>query len=141
MSKDVRRHEHDHFHTSLTEAEYTLARWMLEHGQAGARSYLAQLQEAEATTWKCPCGCASYNLRVRGMPEAPTGVGILGDFMFGDEDNLAGIFIFQSGGILSGVEVYGMASEAPDTLPSPVSLRKYSESLTAEDRARHRDDA
>ncbi len=75
------------------------------------------------------------------MPEAPTGVGILGDFMFGDEDNLAGIFIFQSGGILSGVEVYGMASEAPDTLPSPVSLRKYSESLTAEDRARHRDDA
>ena len=125
----------------LTEVEYTLARWMLEHGQPEARNYLGQLQKAEATAWKCPCGCASYNLRVRGMPEAPPGVGILGDFVFGDEDNLAGIFIFQSGGVLSGVEVYGLASEAPNALPTPSLLRKFSESITAEDRARYRDDA
>jgi hypothetical protein len=107
----------------LTDAEHRLAQWMLENGSHEAREYLRQLEIAEATTWRCPCGCASFNFKVAGKPEAPPGVHVLGDFVFGDKTNLAGIFIFASGGILSRVEVYGLASDAPATLPDPESLR------------------
>jgi len=107
----------------LTDQERRLARWMLEHGNDDARDYLGQLEIADATTWRCPCGCVSFNFKIAGRPEAPPGVHVLGDFIFGDRTNLAGIFIFASGGILSGLEVYGMAGEAPVILPEAESLR------------------
>lgn len=109
----------------LTDAERTLARWMLENGAAEAHDYLAQLELAEATSWVCPCGCASFNFRIKGKPEAPPGVHILAEFLVGSGENLSGIFIFASEGILSGVEVYGLAGEAPHVLPSPEELRRY----------------
>src|SRR5262249_44854369 len=109
----------------LTTAERSLAKWMLEHGTSEARSFLPQLEDAEVTPWKCPCGCASFNFQVRGMPPAPRGVHILGDFVFGSEGELAGIFICSSNGILSGVEVYGLAGDAPCELPAPATLRPF----------------
>jgi len=96
---------------------------MLEHGSAEARSFISQLELAEVTPWRCQCGCASINLQLKGHPEAPPGVHILGDFCFGRGDNLAGIFIFASDGLLSGIEVYGLAADAPNVLPVPCSLR------------------
>lgn len=45
----------------LTEKEYRLARWLLEHGNEDAPGYVDQLEAAEATDWKCECGCASFN--------------------------------------------------------------------------------
>lgn len=101
----------------LTEQERALAQWMLEHGGLEAPRFLAQLARAEATTWRCVCGCASYNFKVGGEPEAPPGVNILGDFMVGEGQDSFGVFIFQSEGILSGVEVYGLGADAPQTLP------------------------
>src|SRR5689334_9892876 len=98
---------------------------MLEHGIAEATTFLCQLQDAQVTPWKCRCGCASFVLQIRGMPPAPPGVHILGDFVFGSADNLAGIFISSSGGILAGVEVYGLASDAPKGLPEPEELRTF----------------
>ena len=109
----------------LTDDELRLARWMLENGGPDARGYLSQLEAAEATTWRCECGCASFNFKVRGRPEAPPGVRILGDFVFGTEADLAGVFIFESNGTLSGVEVYGLAGDAPAALPEPKSLRPW----------------
>jgi hypothetical protein len=109
----------------LTDDELRLARWMLENGNPDARAYISQLEAAEATTWRCPCGCASFNFKVHGMPEAPPGVHILGDFVFGAEADLAGAFIFESDGILSGLEVYGLAGDAPVALPEPDSLRPW----------------
>lgn len=107
----------------LTTSERSLAKWMLEHGTSEARAFLPQLEDAEVTPWKCPCGCASFNFQVRGMPPAPPGVHILGDFVFGAEGELAGIFICSSNGILSGVEIYGLAGDAPSELPAPAALR------------------
>jgi len=109
----------------LTDHEHRLAAWMLEHGLPEAREYLHQLRNAAATLWRCPCGCASLNLKVAGKPEAPPGVHILGDFIFGTEENLSGAFIYSSEGVLSGLEVYGLAGDAPSELPSPSDLRPF----------------
>ncbi len=57
------------------------------------------------------------------MPPAPPGVHILGDFIFGSAEDLAGIFISSSGGILAGVEAYGLTGDAPKELPEPEALR------------------
>ena len=108
---------------SLTEKERQLAYWMLEHGVPEAKAFVPQLENAQATAWRCPCGCASINFRIKGRPLAPPGVHILGDFVFGDEHDLSGVFIYERAGILSGLEVYGLAGDAPKALPSPESLR------------------
>jgi len=98
---------------------------MLEHGTPEAREFLSQLELAEVTPWKCPCGCASINFQIKGQPEAPPGVHILGDFLMGSGDSTSGAFIFESGGLLSGLEVYGLAGEAPAVLPSFDELRSF----------------
>jgi hypothetical protein len=59
------------------------------------------------------------------MPQPRPGVHILGDFVFGDEDMPSGIFIFEQGGLLSGLEVYEMGAGIPKSLPAPESLRPY----------------
>ena len=109
----------------LSEHERRLARWMLENGGPEAITFLEQLESADATTWRCSCGCASFNLRVRGMPEAPPGVHVLGDYVFGTDKDLSGAFVFSCSGVLSGVEVYGLAGDAPRLLPEPEALRPW----------------
>jgi hypothetical protein len=89
--------------------------------------FLHQLELAQATPWKCVCGCASINFQISGHEKAPPGVHILGNFVFGNDNNLSGIFIFSSEGILSGIEVYGLAGDAPSTLPSIETLRPFHE--------------
>ena len=110
---------------TLSEEEYKLAYWMLEHGTDEALSFIPQLKKAEAKMWKCPCGCASYNFRIKGMPDPDPGVHILGDFYFQHERNESGIFIYSCDGILSGVEIYGLSGDASKHLPSIESLCTY----------------
>ena len=124
----------------LTEQERRLARWMLEHGSPEAAHFIEQLDHAEATSWRCVCGCASFNFKVAGRTEAPPGVNILGDYLVGTGDDTFGVFIFQSEGVLSGVEVYSLAADAPSELPEPDQLRP-SDFKTSEYRASSRDDA
>ena len=107
----------------LTDHERRLALWMLEHGTVSAERYREQLACASATLWRCPCGCASFNFKVEGLDEAPPGVNILGDYLVGDGGHQFGIFNFESEGVLSGVEVYGLSSDAPPMLPEPEQLR------------------
>lgn len=109
----------------LTIEERHLAKWMLENGSAEAQQYLQQMDLAEATSWKCPCGCASINFRVKGHPEPPPSVHILGDYLLGTRENLSGAFIFSSEGVLSGIELYGLSGDAPRVLPHPEELRRY----------------
>jgi hypothetical protein len=109
----------------LTDDELRLARYALENGGPDARAYVSQLEAAEATTWRCACGCASFKFKIPGRPEAPLGVHILGDFLYGDDADLSGVFIFGSNGTLSGVEVYGLTGDAPVALPKPESLRTW----------------
>lgn len=109
----------------LTDAERRLARWMLENGNPEGKAFLSQVEMAEVTPWRCLCGCASINFRIKGHPPAPPGVHDLGSFVFGSEKDPCGIFIFESADILSGIEVYGMTTDAPNTLPTPESLRPF----------------
>ena len=113
------------FYRPLSDKERRLARWMLENGNPDAAAFLTQLDNAEVTPWRCPCGCASINFKVAGMPAAPPGVHILADFVFFNGDELAGIFIFSSNGILSGLEVTGLAGDAPKELPEPAALMTH----------------
>lgn len=98
---------------------------MLKHGTEEATQYLGQLDLAEVTPWKCLCGCASINFQIRGHAEPPPGVHILGDFMINQGDHPSGIFIFSSGDLLRGIEVYGMAGDAPTVLPRSESLSAF----------------
>lgn len=105
----------------LTPEERRLARWMLEHGIPEAHAFLPQLERARVVS-RCPCGCASIDLEIEGRAAPGGGMRVLGDFVFGGEDNLAGAFIYEQGGVLSGIEVYGLAGDAPSTLPAPEAL-------------------
>ena len=107
----------------LTEEERTLARYMLQHGSTEAHDFLEQLERAEVTPWRCPCGCASINFQLGGLAPAPPGVHMLGDFVFESNGEHYGAFIYSCEGILSGIEVYGLSGDAPPFLPAPLSLR------------------
>jgi hypothetical protein len=47
--------------------------------------------------------------------------------VFGSGDELSGIFVFEQSGVLAGLEVYGLAGDAPKTLPGPDSLRPFAD--------------
>ena len=107
---------------SLTEEEISLTRWILENGTPEATTFLEQVERASVIAL-CPCGCASIDFAIEGYPKAPPGSHTLGDFIYGDETSLAGVFVFEAGGILKGLEVYGFAIDPPKILPKPVELR------------------
>ncbi len=107
----------------LTEPERRLIRWMLEHGGPEAQSLLPQLELAEVTPQRCPCGCASLHFQIKGQPIPGTGVHPIADFVFGDASTLSGIFVYETNGVLSGLEVYGLAGDAPKSLPESEALR------------------
>jgi hypothetical protein len=96
---------------------------MLEHGHPGARSFLPQLEHTSVTDYRCPCGCATINLAVEGFSEQTGGLHILADFLFGEKTTLSGIFVYEKQGFLAGLEVYGLAGDAPKALPTADSLR------------------
>jgi hypothetical protein len=101
-----------------------LCRHLLEHGELEAKTFLPQLEQAQVTPWRCSCGCASINFSVQGRPQPSGGIHPIADFLFGTEENLSGIFVFEQSGVLAGLEVYGLAGDAPKSLPSPESLRQ-----------------
>jgi hypothetical protein len=107
----------------LTDAERGLVRWMLERGTADAKQYLDQLALAEVTPWRCPCGCATIHFQIRGYAEPPPGIDTLGNFVTREGDHQTGAFIYSSGGLLRGIEVYGLTGDAPHVLPRPEELR------------------
>jgi hypothetical protein len=109
----------------LTSEEYRLVHWMLERSVVPqARDFLGQLDDAEVTPERCPCGCASLFFQVRGRAIPKPGVRDLGTFVFGRGDMLSGIFVYENENILRGLEVYGLAGDAPRELPTPEDLRE-----------------
>ncbi|MGC2660871.1 MAG: hypothetical protein WA324_23190, partial [Bryobacteraceae bacterium] len=82
----------------LTLIEEQLIRWMLDHGKAEAQAFLPQLEKAQVTPFRCPCGCASINLSIDGLPEPSGGMHILADFLSGTDEKPSGIFVFKQGG-------------------------------------------
>ena len=109
----------------LAAEEAQLIRWMLRNAEPDATAFLPQLEKAQATPWRCPCGCASVNLSIDGAAWRPGSSHIVADFVFGEDASLSGVFVFARGGLLSGIEVYGLAGDAPRLLPSPEALRPF----------------
>ncbi len=111
----------------LTSEERHLVRWMLEHGTPDAPQFLPQLERAQVLPTYCPCGCASIDFSIDGQPKPTGGLRPIADFIFGSGDELSGIFVFEQSEVLAGLEVYGLAGDAPRTLPSPDSLRPFAD--------------
>ena len=93
---------------------------MLEHGSSEARHFLPQFERARVTPWRCPCGCASFNFSVEGQPTPAGDMHLLADFLFGGETDLSCISVYEQGGVLSGLEVYGLAGDEAEFSPSGV---------------------
>ncbi len=51
------------------------------------------------------------------------GLRIMGDYLFGEGDSVQGAFVFEQGGVLSGLEVCAYGTDAPVRLPRPTDLR------------------
>jgi|SRR5580704_2675873 hypothetical protein len=114
----------------MTAEEERLVRWMLEHGDPEAKPFLQQLELVRVTAWRCKCGCASINFMVEGHTTQSVGLHPIADFVFGDDGEESGIFVYEKGGVLAGLEVYGMSGEAPKSLPVPESLRPFPPNTT-----------
>jgi hypothetical protein len=103
---------------------------MLEHGETDAPQFLSQLERAQVLPTRCPCGCASIDFSIDGQPKPGGPLRPIADFLFGDDSNLSGIFVFEQESVLAGLEVYGLAGDAPKTLPAPDILRPFSDATT-----------
>jgi hypothetical protein len=79
---------------------------MLENDKPEARAFLPQLEKAQVTPYRYPCGCASFDLSIDGHADPSCGMEILADFLFGIDNDLSGIFVFAPSGVLAGLEVY-----------------------------------
>jgi hypothetical protein len=106
----------------LTDRKRDLVRWMLQHGDPEAAAYLEQLDRARVIS-RCPCGCASIDFAIEGIPRREGGMRILADFEFGDEKHPCGIFVFENNGTLAGLEVYGGTVAALAVLPDVTEIR------------------
>lgn len=106
----------------LTKEEKRLIRWMLERAPRASK-YLHQLELARALLRRCPCGCASIDFLIDKEAESSPMREIV-HFGFSTPDSIGGIFVFEMGGILAGLEVYAFEGDAPRILPPPESLRE-----------------
>jgi hypothetical protein len=109
----------------LTAEERHLLRWMLEHGGAEAAPFLSQVDQVRVTSFRCPCGCASINLRAPGRDEPSGGIRPVAEFVIRDGDEVSGAFVYVQSGQLGGIEVYGGTGDAPKRLPSPAQLHPW----------------
>jgi hypothetical protein len=109
----------------LTEREASLVRWLLEHGIPRATDYLPQLDRAWVAS-RCYCGCASIDFAIAGVVPPPgDGIGILADYEWkGPRGEMFGVFVFERGGLLAGLEVWSQDGLAEaKSLPSTELLR------------------
>lgn len=114
---------------ALTEQERELIGWMLR--ESNAERFIEQLEGARVVSG-CDCGCASIHLAIEGYPSPTGGLRIIGDYLFGEGDSLQGAFVFEQGGVLSGLEVCGYGTDAPAQLPQPSALRPWKEGTSAQ---------
>jgi hypothetical protein len=49
------------------------------------------------------------------------------DFLCGHGDDQSGIFVYEQRGVLAAVEVYGLAGDAPKTLPTRDMIHAFSD--------------
>ncbi len=107
----------------LSEEERSLLRWLLEHGESHAPSFLLQLEQTRVSS-RCRCGCASINFSVGGREPSATGMDILSDHLWEDsEGHKFGAFVFAREDTLAGLDVWSIdGAVTPTWLPRPEQL-------------------
>jgi hypothetical protein len=107
----------------LSDEERSLVRWMLEHGESHASSFLSQLEQVRVSS-RCRCGCASVNFSVAGKESSVTGMDVLSDYVWEDaEGHKFGAFVFARGGLLAGLDLYSVdGAVTPTWLPGSDQL-------------------
>ena len=122
------------FPRTLTENEYRLVRWMIEHGDEDPEKYLPQLEQAKVVS-QCCCGCATINFQIGDHPtKFEDGIHTISNYTYGDasKNEYYGAFVFTCGGLLAGLEVYS-CMDTPAPLPKPEDLRPIEDKIkTAE---------
>lgn len=120
------------FPRPLSAKERNLVRWMLQHGESGAKTFIPQLDDA-VVSGVCGCGCASIDFKIGDShPDRKKGMTILSDHLYGPESNPFGAFVFAYGDTLGGLEVYGF-DETADSLPDPVEFRPMTKIRSEQD--------
>lgn len=92
----------------LSEMERDTVRWLLRHGTEAAADYLPHAERL-TVVGGCPCGCASVDFALDGMAAEPSGLKIISDHWWADDQaHVGGIFLFAMSGQIAGIEVYSM---------------------------------
>ncbi len=109
----------------LTADELGVVRWLLEHGEGDNTGYLKQLQRARVAN-VCGCGCASIDFSIDGQPPSTSGMRILSDHRWrDDEGNLYGAFVFEREGLLAGLDLWSIDGRStPDAMPPLERLQR-----------------
>lgn len=107
---------------ALSPVEFRLADWLLENSTRISadekKKFRSQLTDA-VVSCRCRCGCATVEFTVAGRKPAVGGLRPLSESV--TRNNEFGIFIYETDGILSGLEIYGLAKlELPSEFP-PIS--------------------
>jgi hypothetical protein len=101
----------------LSTAESALVRWMLQHGEAGATTFLSTV-DALRVVARCSCGCASIDFTA----DKSGPMTIVADFGIKQADGVpGGVFLFARGGKLAGLDVHSFGKPIAK-LPEPVAL-------------------
>jgi len=100
----------------LSAQERHLVEGMLIRGSPDSVRYLEQLARIHVVS-NCTCGCASINFALVGCAPPAGPMRVIADFLYGDDSSLCGAFQFEQDGVLAGLEVYGLAVQAPKALP------------------------
>ena len=107
---------------SLSPSEHALIHWMLTHGGPAAAMFIPQLANLQVLPNRCTCGCASLNFQTPHQGDSKHNYVPVANFLFGPDDDLAGIILYRENGFLAGLEVYGTTEQAPQYLPAPEDL-------------------
>ena len=118
----------------LSQEEADLVKWLLEHGwNKTAANFIPQIERLRVVS-RCGCGCRSIDFSVDNIePDYSVGLETLSDYYWGEGGkDLCGIFVFQRGGRLAGLELYSVdGMVTPKNLPNLTELTEFTEIPTS----------
>ncbi len=96
---------------------------MLKRSAAEPERYLEQISRLRVVG-RCGCGCPTVDLALEGQPHSRDAVARLIAEAEGQspEGISVGVLVFAKDEVLSEMEVYSVAGDAPFSLPSPDTL-------------------
>ena len=114
-------------HREVSQEEAAIICWLIEHGEAAAKEYAADVQSLTVIA-RCNCGCPTVYFEVEGNPATRKGEKIISDHLGTVDGQEVGVMLFALGKQLSSLEVY-----SPAGTDKPFGLPKLSDLYSFED--------